>query len=94
MKVEYLYATTFPLIHAQSVTDSEADTDNTLQEHMAFVSVSVFDNSQMNFPFKCRAVKSSVLRVAARLACDVGKMCTTLRKLPNHGGTIHNTIIP
>jgi hypothetical protein len=52
-KADYLYATPFSLICVQFVTYSEADTDDNLQERTAFISpVSVFDNLQMNFPFK------------------------------------------
>jgi hypothetical protein len=52
MNAEYLYGTAFPLIRAQSIRYSEADIDGTLQEHKAYVSIAVFDNSQMNFPYK------------------------------------------
>jgi hypothetical protein len=48
MKAEYVYATAFPLIRAQSVsTYSKGSTeDDTLQEQTAFVLVSVFDKSR------------------------------------------------
>ena len=37
MSADYLYGTAFPLIHAQSVSYSEADLDGTLQERVAYV---------------------------------------------------------
>jgi hypothetical protein len=73
MNSEYLYGTAFPLIHAQSVTYSVAGIDGTLQEHKAYISIAVFDNSQMNFPFKFqRGLKTSnYVRVISRLYIDV-----------------------
>jgi hypothetical protein len=76
MKAANLYATAFPLICVQSVTYSKGSTeDDTLQEWMTFisVSVSVFDNSQMNFPFKFQhgSKTSNYVCVTSRLYIDV-----------------------
>jgi hypothetical protein len=73
MRAEYLYATAFPLILAQSVTYSEAGMDDTLQERTTFISVSVFYNSQMNFPFKFQrgSKTSNYVQVTSCLHIDV-----------------------
>ncbi len=44
MVAEFLYATTFLLIHAQSVRYSEANMGNTLQEHRLRERVALHDN--------------------------------------------------
>jgi hypothetical protein len=83
MKAEYLYATAFPLIHAQSVTYSEGSTeDDTLQERMAFISVSVFDNLQMNFIFERGSKTSNYVCVTSCLYIDIWQGGCQKKKQP------------
>jgi hypothetical protein len=85
MKANYIYNTAFPLIRAQSVTYSEGtSTDDNLQERNAFVSLSVFDNSQMNFPFKFQrgSKTSDYVCVTSRLHIDVWQGAWQKNKQP------------
>jgi hypothetical protein len=84
MKAEYLYETAFPLIRAQSVTYSEVGENDLLEEKTAFVSLSVFDNSQMNFPFKFQRGNktSNYVRVTSRLYIDVWQGAWQKKKQP------------
>ena len=52
MDADYLYRTAFPLIREQSVTYTKATINGDVQKCKAYLSLAVFDNSQMNFKFK------------------------------------------
>jgi hypothetical protein len=84
MKADYIYETAFPLIRSQSVTYSEGDTEDTLEEKKAFVSLSVFDNSQINFPFKFQRgwKTSNYVRITSRLYINVWQGAWQKKKQP------------
>ncbi len=73
MDADYLYRTAFPLIREQSVTYTKATIDGDVQKCKAYLSLAVFDNSQMNFKFKHQkeGKSSNYVRTTSRLYIDV-----------------------
>jgi hypothetical protein len=73
MDADYLYQTAFPLIREQSVTYTKATVDGDVQKCKAYLSLAVFDNSQMNFKFKHQkeGKSSNYVRTTSRLYIDV-----------------------